>query len=326
MSTDIRTPGEGLDREPSHRPVVALIVLAALAAVMALGFVHLPRESAPLPAVARYATEIAVPKWKTTEPVNEVVYGTRGFDTFGETFLLLSAVVCVTVLTRHKETRLGFIGEHVAGEREQAEDDPTSGGGDTEARGAEERETDGESQDHPMEPTSGLRTADWQPMGTFAPERAQAMTIIVRIAARVATPILAVAGVYLAAWGYSPGGGFPAGAVLSGVVLLIYAAFGYRRVARVVRPSVIESLELAGALAIIACETLGLILKGSFSANWLPLAPVETIRSGGILQIFSGSELVEVGTGLVLVIFSILGMAHDWTPDEDGGRPGTSAS
>jgi multicomponent Na+:H+ antiporter subunit B len=126
-----------------------------------------------------------------------------------------------------------------------------------------------------------------------------------------------VAGIYLAAWGYSPGGGFPAGAVLAGVALLVYAAFGYAKVARVVRPGVLEPLELAGALAIIACETLGLVLKGSFSANWLPLAPPQTIRSGGILQVFSASELVEVGTGLALVIFAILGMTHDWTPDED---------
>jgi multicomponent Na+:H+ antiporter subunit B len=138
--------------------------------------------------------------------------------------------------------------------------------------------------------------------------------------------ILAVAAVYLAAWGYSPGGGFPAGAALSGVAVLLYAALGYRRVRRVVRPSVLEPLELAGAAAIIGIELVGLIRKGSFSANWLPLAPVGTIRSGGILQLFSGSELIEVGTGLTIAIFSLLGMTHDWTPDEnddsngDGGQ------
>ena len=49
----------------------------------------------PLPAVARYAMDVALPRWGLTEPVNEVVYGTRGFDTFGETFLLLAAVVSV---------------------------------------------------------------------------------------------------------------------------------------------------------------------------------------------------------------------------------------
>jgi multicomponent Na+:H+ antiporter subunit B len=321
---------ESYEREPTHRPVVALIVVGGMAAVLALAFVHLPRESAPLPAVARYALDVALPKWKTTEPVNEVVYGTRGFDTFGETFLLLAAVVCVTVLARRKEPRRGFIGEHAAGEREQAEDDPASGGGDPQARQAERDETADNQPVQGIETIEERPTPDWQPLGGYAPARAQAMTVIVRVAARLASPLLAVAGVYLAAWGYSPGGGFPAGAVLAGVVLLVYAAFGYKKVSRVVRPGVLETLELAGAMAIIACETLGLILKGSFSANWLPLAPAQTIRSGGILQVFSGSELIEVGTGLVLVIFSILGMAHDWTPDDqddnddqpDTGRTG----
>lgn len=285
-----------VDTDPTHRPLVGLAIAGGMAAILGIVFVHLPRESAPLSAVARYAMDVALTKWKTTEPVNEIVYGTRGFDTFGETFLLLAAVVCVTVLARSKEPRRGFIGEHEAGEREQAEDDPASGGGDATARRAERAET----------ATDGA---------------GQAMTVVVRVAVRLVSPVLAVAGLYLVAWGYSPGGGFPGGAVLAGVVLLVYAAFGYKKVARVVRSGVLESLELAGALAIVACETLGLILRGSFSANWLPLAPLETIRSGGVLQVFSGSELVEVGTGLVLVIFSILGMSHDWTPDADDDGP-----
>jgi multicomponent Na+:H+ antiporter subunit B len=326
VSADRSTPFERREREPTHRPLVGLAVAGSMAAALALALVHLPRQSALLPAVARYAMEVAVPKWKTTEPVNEVVYGTRGFDTFGETFLLLAAVVCVVVLARSKESRRGFIGEHWAGEREQAEDDPTSGGGDPDARRAEQAETGGVDPGTRTEITAGLPTPDWQPLGMLGPARAQAMTVIVRVAARLTSPILAVAGVYLVAWGYSPGGGFPGGAVLAGVVLLVYAAFGYNKVAGIVRPGILEPLELVGALAIVGCETLGLILKGSFSANWLPLAPVQTIASGGILQVFSGSELIEVGTGLVLVIFSILGMGHDWTPDEDEEHDDSSAS
>ena len=56
------------------------------------------------------------------------------------------------------------------------------------------------------------------------------MTVVARTAIRMALPVLAVAGLYLAAWGYSPGGGFPGGAVLLGVLLLVYAGFGRRRV------------------------------------------------------------------------------------------------
>ena len=35
-------------------------------------------------------------------------------------------------------------------------------------------------------------------------------------------------------------------------------------------------------------------------------------------QLFSFGELIEVGTGLMIVVFAVLGMTHDWTPDEDG--------
>ena len=68
---------------------------------------------------------------------------------------------------------------------------------------------------------------------------------------------------------------------------------------------------------------LGLLLRGSFSANWLPLAAPATILSGGIAQLFSGSELIEVGTGLAIAVFALIGMGHDWTSDEGGGPGGS---
>jgi multicomponent Na+:H+ antiporter subunit B len=91
-------------------------------------------------------------------------------------------------------------------------------------------------------------------------------------------------------------------------------------VARIVRPGLLEAIEMAGAAAIIATEALGLILKGSFSANWLPLAAPQTILSGGVAQLFSASELLEVGTGLAIAIFALIGMRDDWAPDEDQDR------
>jgi multicomponent Na+:H+ antiporter subunit B len=55
-------------------------------------------------------------------------------------------------------------------------------------------------------------------------------------------------------------------------------------------------------------------------ANWLPLGPQQTIRAGGTLQLFSACELVEVATGITIAIFALLGMGHDWTPDEEDDR------
>jgi multicomponent Na+:H+ antiporter subunit B len=160
-------------------------------------------------------------------------------------------------------------------------------------------------------------TPDDEELGSTRPERADAMTVVIRTAARVAAVPLAVAALYLVAWGFAPGGGFPAGAVVLGVVLLVYAGFGYRRIRTVLRPDRIEVVELLGAMAIVLIGLLGLLLRGSFSANFLPLGPVQTIRSGGVIQAFSFSELIEVGTGLTLAVFALLGMRHDWSPDVD---------
>jgi multicomponent Na+:H+ antiporter subunit B len=308
---------EATEHEPVHRPWLGVLLTAGVAAALAAALSGIPREHAPLPQVARYALEVALPRWGLTEPVNEVVYGTRGFDTFGETFLLLAAVVSVIVITRPREARRGYFGESAAGAREQEQNDPAAGSDASEdsARAAERRE---QGEDRPGE-RGDPETPDATPLGTPAPETADAMTVVTRTAIRVALPVLAVAGLYLVIWGYSPGGGFPGGAVVLGVILLAYAGYGRRRISRVVRPQLLETIELAGAAAIILTELLGLVLKGSFSANWLPLAAPQTPLSGGIAQLFSASELIEVGTGLTITVFALLGMSHDWARGA-GGR------
>jgi multicomponent Na+:H+ antiporter subunit B len=299
-----------------HRPAVGLALAAVVLAALAVGFLGLPREGSALPVIARRAILIALPRWHTTEVVNEIVYGTRGFDTFGETFLLLGAVVGIVLLSRGKEQRSGFLPEEELAEREQSKVDADApgghGGAEPEAATAEQEEREEEEGDSPPGPPTD---ADEEGLGETRQERAPAMTLVVRGGTRIVIPLLAAAGIYLVAWGYTPGGGFPAGAVVTGVVLFVYAAYGPRSVRRVVRADLLETVELAGAALIIAVEALGLILSGSFSANWLPLGSPRTIVSGGVLQAFSGGELIEVATGLLLAIFSLLTMGRDWVED-----------
>lgn len=302
-----------------HRPRVTVALAAAVAAVFLVGVTGLPTDTAPLTWAARHAMRLALPRWGTTEAVSEIVYGTRGWDTFGETFILLAAVVAVSLLTRGREPRGEYVGETSAGLKEQAEADPSesSDAEESEAREAESEESD--------EAAAAPDDADANPIGAPAPERAAGMTVIVRVAARIAAPVLAVAAVYLAAWGYTPGGGFPAGAALSGVVILFYAALGHRAVANLARPTVLEPLEMAGALLIVAIGLGGLIGRGSFLQNWLPLAEQQTIRAGGTLQAFSGAEILEVATGLTIAVFALLSMRHEWSPDEgDDGSGDTN--
>ena len=296
-------------REPTHRPWLGALAAGGLLAGLVVAFADLPDETADLPAIARRALVETLPQFHTTEPVSAVVYGFRAMDTFGETFLLLAAVVSVVVLSRTREPRQGFVGEERAGEEEQRRVDPR--GSDAGSRAAREAEAEEEGR------SDAPATPDDEPLAAPAPERAEAMTVVTRTAVRVVLPLLAVAGCYLVSQGYSPGGGFPAGAVALGLVLLVHTAFGYRRIAPVVRPVVMEAVETIGALAIVVALLLGIPFAGSFAASWVPLAPEQTLRSGGILQVFSVSELLEVGTGLVIVVFALIGMRHDWAPDPD---------
>lgn len=256
-----------------HRPRLGLFLIAVAVAILVFGLVQMPRDTSALPFIARHAMEIALPVWGQAEVVSEVVYGSRGFDTFGETFLLLAAVVSVTVLSRPRERRDEYVGEASAGRSEQRAirpgdepDDPA----EADARAADQREEG-----------DGAPDTDSSQLGDRAPERALAMTVVVRVAVRIAAVPLSVMSIYLAAWGYTPGGGFPAGAVVCGVVLLLYTAFGRHAIRRVVRPSLMEPIELAGAAAIVLIGLGGLIAQGSMFANFVHLAQPRTIRAGG---------------------------------------------
>jgi multicomponent Na+:H+ antiporter subunit B len=100
------------------------------------------------------------------------------------------------------------------------------------------------------------------------------------------------------------------------VAVLLYTALGHRQVSRLIRPNVLEPIELAGAIAIIGIGLAGLLHSGALFANFLPLAQPGTIRAGGSEQLYSAAELIEVATGLTIAIFSLLGVEHDWAPDE----------
>ena len=298
---------------PPRRRLAAAVLVAGTAVCLAVAFIDLPREGADLPGIARDAMIQALPEWHHTEVVSTLVYGTRGFDTLGETFLLLAAVVGVVVVCRGREHRRVFLQEERLGRREQEE-----------ARGPageRSRRTRHPRTEHAEEIEQGRAGGGdgERGIGARGPVSEAAMTVVVRTGARAVLPLLTVAGAFLLLSPWAPGGGFPAGAVLSGVVLLTYAAFGYRAVRRLVRPGLLEAVEMAGAAAIIVLGFLGLVLEGSFLANWLGLGTPHTVHAGGILQVFSASEVLEVCTGLLIVVFSLLAMEREWTEEDEGG-------
>jgi hypothetical protein len=194
------------------------------------------RASAPAcPAIAREALTGCGAAMAPDEPVNEVVYGTRGFDTFGETFLLLAAVVSVTMLTRSARgprrlfRRAGrAAGGASSGDRSRPEcrRDESRGSGRRDA-GAVRRIGD-------LRPARPTRTTTARIAGSRA--MPSAMSVVTRTAVRTRRAGAGRRRPLPRGLGLLPRRRVPGGAVILGVILLLgYAAFG-RRVARFVRP------------------------------------------------------------------------------------------
>lgn len=296
----------------AHHARWRLLVVVGCVAVLVIGYAGLPRGGTGLPRIARRAVTMAVPQWHSTEPVNAVVYGTRQFDTLGETFLLIAAAMSVALVGRSREERRGAAAEAAQARREQADIDTGPGfpelggpGGHkpSQARQAEESEE------------SGSADRD-EPMGGLGPNPHEGMTVVVRVATNILLPLLAMIALLVVAWGYAPGGGFPAAVALAGVALLVYASRGLGALGPAHNLDVLEAVEVVAALALLGVALGGFVDAGSLTANWLPLGVTGTIQGGGSLQAFSGLEVFEVTAGLLLVLFTLLGMRHDWSEGE----------
>jgi multicomponent Na+:H+ antiporter subunit B len=99
----------------------------------------------------------------------------------------LATAVGIVLVARGREPRRGFVGEEEAGASERRRDDPAPRSG-PEQRQAEEAESGEEGHGR------GPATPDDEPLGTPAPERSEGMTVVVRGAVRVVSPVLAVVG------------------------------------------------------------------------------------------------------------------------------------
>ena len=181
-----------------------------------------------------------------------------GFDTFGETFLLLAAVISVMALARAARAgaSASTSARSVAGRREQARGRPAAGA-DPSRRGHAQAERNEQPEALGRHAVAGGSTADPddEPLGRPRARAGRGDDASSSGRGPRRRAVLAVGGIYLAAWGYSPGGGFPAGAVLLGVHPALRRARLRAGAAGSVRSgSVLEPLELAGAAAIIAIE------------------------------------------------------------------------
>lgn len=148
------------------------------------------------------------------------------------------------------------------------------------------------------------------------PLRARAARAV-RAAGFVLVPVLIVVGLWDATTaGLSPGNGFQVGVILAAGALVGWAtgpAAGFRAATPTALATAVEAL---GAAGLVGVGLVGLGLSGVFLSMFLGPGPYATIRSGGVVLVFSWTVAVEVTAGNVLLLREFL---KDAAPDRAAG-------
>jgi multicomponent Na+:H+ antiporter subunit B len=107
----------------------------------------------------------------------------------------------------------------------------------------------------------------------------------------------------------TPGGGFQGGVILAGALLLVYAAGQVVALERVRPVALVEVAEATGALAFALVALGGIVFSGALLANFLGLAPMGSLLSGGTIPVLSAATGVEVTGALTLILTEFLDQA-----------------
>lgn len=114
-------------------------------------------------------------------------------------------------------------------------------------------------------------------------------------------------GLYVVAHGHlTPGGGFQGGVVLATGALLVYLSGEYVTLRRVRPQAFIDLAEATGAGSYVVVGLYGLVVAGSFLANFVPLGRIGTLPSAGTMPIINLAVGLEVAAGFTLLLSEFL--------------------
>lgn len=115
--------------------------------------------------------------------------------------------------------------------------------------------------------------------------------------------------------GLSPGNGFQVGVILAAGALLLWAAGSYRAY-RTATPSwLLDAADGAGAGGIVTIGLVALGVTGVFLQMIAGPGPYGTIRSGGIVLLFSWAVALEVSAANLLIYHEFL---EEYVPELPG--------
>lgn len=130
------------------------------------------------------------------------------------------------------------------------------------------------------------------------------MDSIVKSVSRVLFPFILLFGVYVAVHGHlSPGGAFPAGAIIAtGFALLIIAYTESDVEHRLTKHDLIDLKSVAGVILIILILNLGYLSRFEIISTQTPFG----LWSGGFTPLLNFAGMFMVITALVMIIYTMM--------------------
>lgn len=130
------------------------------------------------------------------------------------------------------------------------------------------------------------------------------MTVIVKTVTRVSVWIILVYGSYIILHGHlTPGGGFGGGVILALAFLNVMLAYGRDFTRQWLRIPALHHLEAGSILLFLLVGFLGILLGGSFLANFITHGQLFHLASAGTIPLLNIIIGVKVALSLFLVVW-----------------------
>lgn len=135
------------------------------------------------------------------------------------------------------------------------------------------------------------------------------MTLIVKTVTRITVWMIFLYGFYIILHGHlTPGGGFGGGVILALALLNVLLAYGREFTQKWLNISFLEHIESLSALLFVIVGILGILVSGSFLANFLSKGKLFDVISAGTIPVLNIIIGFKVAMSLFLVVWVLAGI------------------